>query len=66
MHFAIIWIRGCVDSHDFKNATESMYYVPIPQAPTYCGFQPDIGGAIEYRLQGTASSVQNILWWWSA
>ena len=45
-------------------ATETMYYVPIPQAPTYTGFQPNVGGAIEYRSQGIASSVQDIPWWW--
>ena len=47
-------------------ATETMYYVPIPQAPTYAGFQPNVRNVIEYRSQSIASSVQDIPWWWKA
>ena len=47
-------------------ATETMYYVPIPLGPSYSGLQPNARGAIEYRSQGHAASIQDTPWWWKA
>jgi peptide/nickel transport system substrate-binding protein len=47
-------------------ATKTMYYVPIPQAPSYSGAQPNMRGVADYRSQGHASSVEQIPWWWRA
>lgn len=47
-------------------ATETMYYVPIPQASSYQGLQPNIRNGVEYRSQGHAASVQDVPWYWKA
>ncbi|MSQ29738.1 MAG: ABC transporter substrate-binding protein [Dehalococcoidia bacterium] len=49
-----------------EKATEKMFYVPIPQAPSYTGYQPNVRNAGDYRSQGHASSVQDTPWWWKA
>jgi ABC-type transport system substrate-binding protein len=47
-------------------ATETMYYVPLPNSSTYSGLQPNARNAVDYRSQGHQSTIQDTPWYWKA